>query len=102
MIDNNLNPFALIFENLNDLKKDIDAFKKEFTEKNEQSKLEGTEPKLFTRQEVANIFSVSLVTLRDWEKNKIIPPPIRKGSRVYWRAADIYADINQKGGKNGK
>lgn len=57
---------------------------------------------LLTRDQVADFFKISLVTLRDWEVNCIIPPAIRIGSRVYWRAADIYDIINRKGGKNVK
>ena len=58
--------------------------------------------KLYSREEVAAIYNVSFVTLRDWEKNKIIPKPIRMGSRVYWRKADIINDINTKGGSYAK
>jgi len=52
--------------------------------------------KLYNRDEVAAIYNVSYVTLRDWEKNKIIPRAIRKGTRVYWRKTDIIADINRR------
>lgn len=56
------------------------------------------EEELLTRERVASFYSVSLVTLRDWEKNNIIPKPIRKGSRVYYRKSDIMNDIQKKGG----
>lgn len=52
---------------------------------------------LLTRKEVADFYKISLVTLRQWEKDSIIPNPIRKGSRVYFRQSEIYADIRAKG-----
>jgi predicted DNA-binding transcriptional regulator AlpA len=55
---------------------------------------------LLTRQEVAQIYKTSLVTLRQWEKDGIIPKPIRKGSRVLFRKSDIMKDINGKTEKN--
>jgi DNA-binding GntR family transcriptional regulator len=51
---------------------------------------------LLSRRQVADLYNVSFVTLRDWEKNKIIPRAIRKGTRVYWRKADILNDVNRK------
>ena len=58
---------------------------------------------LLSRAQVSKIYNVSFVTLRDWEKNKIIPRPIRRGTRVYWRKSDIVNDIEHKGGRgNGK
>lgn len=55
----------------------------------------GDEQELLTRKQVADIYCISFVTLREWERNKIIPKPIRKGARVYWRKSDIIADIQQ-------
>jgi predicted DNA-binding transcriptional regulator AlpA len=57
---------------------------------------------LLSRKQVAKMYNVSFVTLRDWEKNNIIPKPIRMGSRVYWRKADIINNINSKGGNYAK
>jgi predicted DNA-binding transcriptional regulator AlpA len=51
---------------------------------------------LLTRKQVANLYKVSLVTLRSWEKESIIPKPIRKGSRVYWPKSVIMNDIKNK------
>ena len=51
---------------------------------------------LLTRQEVADIYKTSFVTLRQWVKNGIIPKPIYKGTRVYFRKSDIYNDINSQ------
>lgn len=55
-----------------------------------------TEEELLPRKEVAEIYNVSYVTLRDWEKRGIIPKPIRKASRVYWRRSDIIEDLKKK------
>lgn len=49
---------------------------------------------LLTRKQVAELFKTSLVTLRQWEKDGIIPKPIRKGSRVFFRKSEIMADIS--------
>lgn len=51
---------------------------------------------LLTREEVAKIYRTSLVTLRQWEIDGIIPTPIRKGTRVLFRKSDIIADIQGK------
>lgn len=76
-----------------------EAFKDAFS-KHQAMVANGDPDELFTREQVKNKYGVSYVTLRDWEQNGIIPKPIRKGGRVYWRNADIIADIQQKGGKN--
>ena len=55
---------------------------------------------LLSRKDVAGMYGVSYVTLRAWEKDRIIPKPIRKGSRVYWRKSDVISDINKKEGGN--
>ena len=55
---------------------------------------------LLTREEVAEIYRTSLVTLRQWEKDGIIPKPIRKGSRVLFRKSDIMKDIQGKAEPN--
>lgn len=55
---------------------------------------------LLTRQEVADIYKVSLVTIRQWEKDNIIPKPIRKGSRVYFLKSEIMNDIYGKAEQN--
>ncbi len=57
-------------------------------------------PVLLSRQEVADIYHISLVTLREWEKDGIIPTPIRKGHLVFFRKADIIDDIQKQ--NNGK
>ncbi len=54
------------------------------------------EEELLSRKEVAKFYKTSLVTLRQWEKDAIIPKPLRKGSRVYFRKSDIMSDIRTK------
>lgn len=54
------------------------------------------EQELLTRKQVVDIYGISFVTLRDWEKQGILPKPIRKGARVYWRKADIKNDLSKK------
>ncbi|MEE4259902.1 MAG: helix-turn-helix domain-containing protein [Bacteroidales bacterium] len=61
---------------------------------------EDVDDKLLSRKEVAKIYGISYVTLREWEKHHIIPQPIRKGSRVYWRKGDIMEDISRRGGEH--
>lgn len=54
------------------------------------------EEELLTRKEVAIIYDVSYITLRDWEQKGVIPKPIRRGSRVYWLRSDIMNDLSKK------
>lgn len=44
--------------------------------------------KLLTRKETGKLLSVSMVTLSDWEKKKILIP-IRIGTRVRYKLSDI-------------
>jgi len=52
---------------------------------------------LLTRKEVAKLYHTSFVTLRQWEKVGIIPRPIRKGTRVFFRKSEILHDISKRG-----
>ncbi|MCA9735137.1 MerR family transcriptional regulator [candidate division KSB1 bacterium] len=52
---------------------------------------------LLTRKEVAKLYHTSFVTLRQWEKVGIIPRPIRKGTRVFFRKSDVLNDIRKRG-----
>jgi len=70
--------------------------------RNLHQKKESPIEELLSRKEVAEIYDVSYVTLRDWEKHNIIPKPFRKGSRVYWRKSDIITDIKRKTRDNDK
>ena len=56
----------------------------------------GQDEELLTRKEVAKLFHTSFVTLRQWEKDGIIPKPIRKGSRVFFRKSDVFNDISKR------
>ena len=51
---------------------------------------------LLTRQEVADIYDITLVTLGQWVKDGKIPKPIKKGNRVYFPKSEIYSDIKSK------
>ncbi len=51
--------------------------------------------KLLTRQQTAEILSVSLVTLWDWT-NKDIIPAHRIGSKIRYKESEILASLQQK------
>ncbi len=59
-----------------------------------ETKSQIQDEELLSRKEVAKIYKTSLVTLRQWEKNGVIPKPIRKASRVYFRRSEILKDIS--------
>jgi predicted DNA-binding transcriptional regulator AlpA len=44
---------------------------------------------LISRQETAKLFGISLVTLAKWARLKILPRPIKKGGRVFYRKSEI-------------
>lgn len=52
--------------------------------------------KLLPREKVAEIYNISLVTLNKWTKLGIIPKPIKRGKRVFYRELDIQNNINGK------
>jgi len=54
---------------------------------------------LWTRDETANFFRVSLQTLQNWKKHKVLLP-LKVGTRVYYRKSDIDGLINGKGGSH--
>lgn len=57
-------------------------------------------PEYLTRQEVADILKVSLVTLSDWNKKKILNP-YRLGNLIRYKRSEIeeaLININQKKG----
>lgn len=88
----------LILSNINpeDMKQMIrEAVADEMSRQKESQKPPEDEV-LLTRQEVADIYKTSFVTLRQWVKDGIIPKPIYKGTRVYFRKSDIYNDINSQ------
>lgn len=50
--------------------------------------------KYLTRQETADLLSISLVTLHDWSRKKILNP-YRLGNRVYYRSDEIDQSLKQ-------
>lgn len=50
--------------------------------------------KYLTRHEVAKLLSISLVTLHDWSRKKILNP-YRLGNRVYYRSDEIDQSLKQ-------
>lgn len=52
-------------------------------------------PELLTRQEVADKFGVSLVTLHNWVKHEVLPKPIKKGKMVYFLRKDIVESLKK-------
>lgn len=54
---------------------------------------------LLSRQDVAEIFGVSLVTLNKWTKCKILPKPIKQGGRLYYLKNEIQQFILTKNTK---
>ncbi len=52
------------------------------------------ETELLTRKEVAEILSISLVTLNDWTKRGLIPA-LRIGSRIRYNKANVLESLRQ-------
>jgi hypothetical protein len=75
------------------------AFTKFFDEVN-QLKPFPHQKEIMTRQDVADFFSVSLVTIHDWNKNGILKP-YKLGGRIYYHYSEIletlYSSIRTKG-----
>ncbi len=88
----------LILSNINpeDLQRMIRDAVTDALKKQKEIESSKKDEELMTRTEVAKLYKTSLVTLRQWEVDGIIPKPIRKGTRVYFRKSDIYNDINSK------
>jgi predicted DNA-binding transcriptional regulator AlpA len=51
---------------------------------------------LISRQELADYFDVSLVTIDKWVYHKVIPAPFKLGNRVYFRKSEITELIGKK------
>ena len=54
-----------------------------------------TIPKLISRERVLKIYSISAPTLRDWTKKGIVPQPIRKRRRLYFREKDVMDSLKK-------
>jgi len=52
--------------------------------------------KFMSRQEVANLFKVSLVSIDKWKKYGILPKPIKQSGRVYFLREEIEQLIQDK------
>ncbi len=52
--------------------------------------------KFMSRQEVANLFNVSLVSIDKWKKHGILPKPIKQSGRVYFLREEIEKMIQDK------
>lgn len=48
-----------------------------------------TPPSLLTTKDLARLLQVSTRTLRRWQRGGHVPPPLRIGGSLRWRAADI-------------
>ena len=54
---------------------------------------------LLTTNEVARLLRVSRVTLWEWRRKGLVPPPIKLGlNRLRWRAQDVQNYLNQSTG----
>jgi predicted DNA-binding transcriptional regulator AlpA len=53
-------------------------------------------PELLTRQEVADKFRVSFVTLHNWVKHGVLPKPIKKGKMVYFLRKEIVESLESR------
>lgn len=52
--------------------------------------------KFMSRQEVADLFNVSLVSIDKWKKYGILPQPIKQSGRVYYLREEIEQLIEDK------
>lgn len=52
--------------------------------------------KFMSRQEVADLFKVSLVSIDKWKKHGILPKPIKQSGRVYFLREEIEQLIQDK------
>ena len=54
---------------------------------------------LMTRGQVSQLFSVSISTVRRWEKRGILPRPIRIGRAVRWKSEIIKGLLDELAGE---
>ena len=50
--------------------------------------------KPLSRHDVAAILGVSVRTVENWRRDKLIPPSVDIGGRVYWHPELFYAGLN--------
>ena len=58
-------------------------------QQNNHQKEKAIETILLPRKTVAKIFSISTVSLDKWQRNGLLPNPIKQGSRVYYLKSEI-------------
>ena len=59
------------------------------TQQNDHQKEKASETILIPRKTVAKLFSISTVSLDKWQRNGLLPNPIKQGSRVYYLKSEI-------------
>ena len=62
----------------------------------QQASSEKVLPKFMTRQEVAEVFGVSLVSIDKWKKFGLLPQPIKQSGRTYFLRKQIEKLIDDK------
>lgn len=53
-----------------------------------------TLPEFLTRQETADLYRISLVTLHEWDCNNLIPKKVKINGRVRYRRDEILATMD--------
>jgi hypothetical protein len=83
------------FEMLNSRLSNIENLLLELKTPPVQKEIESTgSDEIMTKNEVAELFGVSLVTLTSWQKKGIVPF-IRKGGRVYFLRTTVMKSLNE-------
>lgn len=49
--------------------------------------------RLLTKQDVCDVYGVSVRCLETWIKRGLVPPPVHIGGRRYWHPERFYADL---------
>lgn len=49
---------------------------------------------LLSRKQVAEYFGVSLVTINKWVRTGVLPEPIKRGKRVFFKLTDLKKNVN--------
>ena len=52
--------------------------------------------KPLTKDDVANVFDISLRTVENWLNAGLLPPPTKLGHRVYWHPGAFYAWLDHR------
>ena len=54
---------------------------------------------LLSKKEVSFLYGVSINTISEWERKKLLPKRIKKGSRVFYNKQEVLNQLNEQ--KNG-